>query len=150
MFKTSSGKYIAPQAIENLLKESFFIEQVRVVGENEKFASALLAPNFEYLHVWANDHHVHFRDNQELISHPKVQKLFQKEIDYYNKQLGRTEQIKRFRLVHEEWSATSGELSPTLKLRRRVIYNKYANLLREIYSYAPEEGNRGSIKFSDL
>ena len=150
MFKTSSGKYIAPQSIENLLKESFFIEQVMVVGENEKFASALISPNFEYLHVWAYDHHIHFRDNQELIMHPKIQKLFQKEVDQYNKQLGRTEQIKRFRLVCEPWSAASGELSPTLKLRRRVIYNKYAQLLREIYSYAPDEENRGSIKFNDL
>jgi long-chain acyl-CoA synthetase len=150
MFKTSSGKYIAPQAIENLFKESFFIEQVMVVGENEKFASALISPNFEYLHVWAHDHHIHFRDNQELITHPKIQKLFQKEVDQYNKQLGKTEQIKRFRLVCEPWSAASGELSPTLKLRRRVIYNKYAQLLREIYSYAPDEENRGSIKFNDL
>ncbi|MGQ1890267.1 AMP-dependent synthetase/ligase [Thermophagus sp. OGC60D27] len=150
MFKTSSGKYIAPQAIENILKESFFIEQAMVVGENEKFASALVSPNFEYLHVWANDHHIHFRDNQELINHPKVLKLYNKEVEQYNKQLGRTEQIKRFRLVHEEWSPNTGELSPTLKLRRRVIYNKYANLLREIYNYAPGEENRGSIKFNDL
>lgn len=150
MFKTSSGKYIAPQAIENILKESFFIEQAMVVGENEKFASALISPNFEYLHVWANDRHIHFRDNQELIRHPDVLKVFQKEVEKYNKQLGRTEQIKRFRLVHEEWSPATGELSPTLKLRRRVIYNKYANLLREIYNYAPGEENRGSIKFNDL
>ncbi|WP_255297483.1 AMP-dependent synthetase/ligase [Anaerophaga thermohalophila] len=150
MFKTSSGKYIAPQAIENILKESFFIEQVMVVGENEKFASALISPNFEYLHVWAHDRHIHFRDNQELVQHPDVQKLFQKEVDRYNKLLGRTEQIKRFRLVCEEWSAATGELSPTLKLRRRVIYNKYADLLREIYNYAPGEENRGSIKFNDV
>lgn len=150
MFKTSSGKYIAPQAIENLLKESFFIEQAMVVGENEKFASALISPNFEYLHGWAHDHHIHFRDNQELVSDPKVQKLFQKEINNFNKQLGKTEQLKRFRLVCEPWSATSGELSPTLKLRRRVIYNKYADILREIYSYAPDEENKGSIKFNDI
>ncbi len=150
MFKISSGKYIAPQVIENLLKESFFIEQVMVVGENEKFASALISPNFDYLHVWAHEHHIHFRDNEELVLNPRVQKLFQKEVDGFNKQLGRTEQIKRFRLVCEPWSASSGELSPTLKLRRRVIYNKYASLLREIYSYAPDEENRGSIKFNDL
>ncbi|WP_026473755.1 AMP-dependent synthetase/ligase [Alkaliflexus imshenetskii] len=149
MFKTSSGKYIAPQAIENMLKESNFIEQVMVVGENEKFASALVLPNFEYLHVWANNHRIHFRDNMELISIPKVQQRFQKEMDHYNKQLGKYEQIKRFRLVYEAWTAQTGELSPTLKLKRRVLYKKYANILREIYSYAEGEENRGKHKFND-
>jgi len=150
MFKTSSGKYIAPQAIENLLKESFFIEQLMVVGENEKFASALISPNFEYLHVWANDHRIQFRDNQELVTHPKIQKLFQKEVNQYNKSLGKTEQIKRFRLVCEPWGPGPGELSPPMQMRRRVIYNKYDDLLRDIYSYAPDQENRGSIKFNDV
>ena len=149
MFKTSSGKYIAPQAIENLLKESFFIEQVMVVGENEKFASALLLPNFEYLHVWAHDNKIHFRDKPELITLPKVLKQFQKEVDVYNKQLGKHEQIKRFRLVWEDWNSHTGELSPTLKLRRRVLYKKYAPVLREIYAYQEGEENRGKHKFND-
>lgn len=149
MFKTSSGKYIAPQVIENMLKESNFIEQVMVVGENEKFASALILPNFEFLHVWAHDHKIHFRDNLELITLPKVMKQYNKEVDHYNKQLGKHEQIKRFRLVHEAWTAASGELSPTLKLRRRVLYKKYASILREIYSYAEGEENRGTHKFND-
>lgn len=149
MFKTSSGKYIAPQAIENMLKESFFIEQVMVVGENEKFASALLLPNFEYLHVWAHDNKIHFRDNPELITLPKVLKQFQKEVDVYNKQLGKHEQIKRFRLVWEDWNSHTGELSPTLKLRRRVLYKKYAPVLREIYAYQEGEENRGKHKFND-
>lgn len=149
MFKTSSGKYIAPQAIENLLKESFFIEQVMVVGENEKFASALLLPNFEYLHVWAHDNKIRFRDNPELITLPKVLKQFQKEVDVYNKQLGKHEQIKRFRLVWEDWNSHTGELSPTLKLRRRVLYKKYAPVLREIYAYQEGEENRGKHKFND-
>ncbi len=147
MFKTSSGKYIAPQVIENLLKESFFIEQAMVVGENEKFASALILPNFEYLHIWANERRILFRDNMELISLPEVKKLFQKEIDFYNKQLGKFEQISRFRLVYEEWNAHTGELSPTLKLKRRVLYKKYAPILREIYSYLEGEENRGKHKF---
>jgi long-chain acyl-CoA synthetase len=149
MFKTSSGKYIAPQMIENMLKESIFVEQLMVVGENEKFASAIILPNFEYLHVWANDQHIHFRDNSELISLPKVIKQFQKEVDIYNKQLGKHEQIKRFRLVFEAWTANTGELSPTLKLRRRVLYKKYAPVLREIYSYAEGEENRGKHKFNE-
>lgn len=147
MFKLSSGKYIAPQMIENLMKESIFIEQAIVVGENEKFASALLAPNFDYLHMWAHEHKIHFRDNQELLGDTKVQGRYNKEIARINKQLGKHEQIKRFRLVHEPWSANTGELSPTLKLRRRVLYRKYASLLRAIYAYASDEENRGTIKF---
>ncbi|MDG5799170.1 long-chain fatty acid--CoA ligase [Marinilabiliaceae bacterium ANBcel2] len=150
MFKTSSGKYVAPQAIENMLKESFLIEQAMIVGENEKFTSALLLPNFEQLHVWANDKRIRFRDNKELIGMDKVKELFQKEIDGYNRVLGVHEQIKRFRLVPEEWSAAGGELSPTLKLRRRVLYVKYADLLRDIYSYEPEQENRGKHKFNNF
>ena len=149
MFKTSSGKYIAPQVIENMLKESIFIEQVMVVGENEKFASAIVLPNFEYLHVWAHEHKIHFRDNMELITLPKVMKQFVNEVEHNNKQLGKHEQIKRFRLVHEAWTAGSGELSPTLKLRRRVLYKKYSAILRDIYLYADGEENRGTHKFND-
>jgi len=148
MFKLSSGKYIAPQAIENLLKESDFIEQAIIVGESEKFAGALLSPNFEYLHMWAHDHKVHFRDNEELMQHEKVQALFRKEVIRFNKLIGKHEEIKRFRLVHEAWTAASGELSPTLKLRRRIIYRKYADVLREMYAYGENEENKGSIKFS--
>lgn len=146
MFKLSSGKYIAPQAIENKLKESNFIEQVMVVGENEKFASALILPNFDYLHIWAHEHKIHFRDNPELITLPKVVNQYQKEMARFNKELGKTEELKRFRLVWENWNYTTGELSPTLKLKRRVLYKKYAELLREIYAYSPGEENRGSIK----
>lgn len=148
MFKTSSGKYIAPQSIENILKESFFIEQAMVVGENEKFASALLLPNFEYLHIWAIDKKLQFRDNVELISLPEIQKVYQKEVDEINKHLGSHEQLKRFKLVYESWDASTGELSPTLKLKRRVLYQKYAKQLREIYSYGENEENRGTHKFN--
>jgi len=134
MFKLSSGKYIAPQVIENRLKESSFIEQVMVVGENQKFASAVISPNFAYLHNWASLHHIDFRDNQELICHPQVQSCYQQEVSQINKQLGLTEQIKRFRIVHEEWTTDTGELSPTLKLRRKYLTTKYAALLEEIFS----------------
>jgi long-chain acyl-CoA synthetase len=147
MFKTSAGKYIAPQAIENKLKESIFIEQAMVVGESEKFASALLSPNFDHLHTWAHDHKIHFRDNKELIKNKKVLAAFQKEVSKTNKLLGQHEQIKRFRVVYEAWTAPTGELSATLKLKRRVLYNKYADLLRKIYAYEPKQENKGSIKF---
>ena len=126
--------YIAPQVIENMLKESFFIEQVMVVGENEKFASAIISPNFQFLHNWCTIHGVTYRDNFELICDPKVINRYQKEVNALNKKLGQTEQIKRFRLVQEEWTTQTGELSPTLKLRRNYIYQKYADLLKSIYN----------------
>jgi len=134
MFKLSSGKYIAPQVIENKFKESFFIEQLMVIGENEKFASALISPNFAFLHNWCSRHGVKFRDNKELISNPKVVSRYQREVNEMNRQLGQTEHIKRFRLVHEEWSPNTGELSATLKLRRKIVRDKYKDILDEIYS----------------
>lgn len=135
MFKTSGGKYIAPQVIENKLKESFFIEQLMVIGENEKFASALISPNFQFLHDWCSIHKVQFRDNQELIQLPEVVARYQKEINKYNQKLGETEKIKRFRLVCEEWGPQTGELSPTQKLKRNVIYEKYKDIIAEIYQH---------------
>jgi long-chain acyl-CoA synthetase len=134
MFKLSSGKYIAPQVIENIFKESFFIEQLMVVGENEKFASALISPNFQFLHNWCSLHNVKYRDNKELIGNPKVIARYQREVNEMNKRLGQTEHIKRFRLVHEEWTPDSGELSPTLKLRRRFVVERYKDILEQIYS----------------
>lgn len=138
IFKLSSGKYVAPQLIENLFKESIFIEQIMVVGVNEKFASALISPNFNHLHFWASKHKIHYRDNRELVILPKVISRYQREVDQINKKLGDHEKIKRFRLVCEEWSPQSGELSPTLKLKRSIIYKKYDPILREIYMYPKE------------
>jgi long-chain acyl-CoA synthetase len=150
MFKLSSGKYIAPQSIENLFKESNFIDQIMVIGENEKFASAIISPNFEYLHNWAHEKKIHFRDNKELVRDDQVRALYQKEVNKFNKLIGKHEEIKRFRLVCEPWTSAGGELSPTLKLRRRILYKKYAHILREIYSYGENEENRGSIKFGSF
>ncbi len=133
MFKLSAGKYIAPQGIENKFKESIFIEQIMVIGENEKFASALISPNFNQLHFWASKHKIHFRDNEELVNHPDVMKRYSIEVEKVNKNLGAHENIKRFRLVCEEWSPQTGELSPTLKLKRNVIMRKYSDIVEEIY-----------------
>lgn len=140
MFKLSSGKYIAPQVIENKLKESFFIEQLMVVGENEKFASAIISPNFSFLHNWCSIHHIQFRDNTDLIKNPLVIERYQKEIETMNKTLGLTEQIKRFRLVSEEWTQQSGELSPTLKLKRKYIADKYKDIIEDIFVRSGENG----------
>jgi long-chain acyl-CoA synthetase len=135
IFKNSAGKYVAPQPIENKLKESFFIEQAMVVGENEKFVSAIISPVFEYLHNWASLHKVNYRDNEELIRNPQVVGRYQQEIDAVNKSLSPHEQIKRFRLVRDEWSTATGELSPTLKLRRNIVYEKYAAILKDIFRH---------------
>lgn len=134
IFKLSGGKYIAPQMIENKLKASNLIEQVMVIGANEKFASALISPNFPLLHDWAAQHKLHYEDNKALIQLPEVVSLLQKEVSKINKTLGSHEQINRIRLVCEEWSPASGELSPTLKLRRNMVAVKYQHLIDDIYS----------------
>lgn len=134
IFKLSGGKYIAPQMIENKLKTSHLIEQVMVIGANEKFASALISPNFPLLHDWCAENKIHFEDNKALIKIPEVIEQIQKEVNIINKTLGSHEQINRIRLVREEWTPASGELSPTLKLRRNVIASRYKNLIDDIYS----------------
>lgn len=134
IFKLSGGKYIAPQMIENKLKASNFIEQVMVIGANEKFASALISPNFPLLHNWCAEQKINFNENSELIRTPQVVEEIQKEVSNINKTLGSHEQISRIRLVCEEWTPTSGELSPTLKLRRKVVAEKYKDLIDDIYS----------------
>jgi len=147
MFKMSGGKYIAPQMIENKLKESFFIEQAMVIGENEKFASALISPNFDYLHDWCSQHKIHFRDNQELVQTREVVAQYKKEVAVINKTLGEHEEIKRFKLVCEEWSPQNGELSPTLKLKRNYVVKKYQHLIDDIYA-AAKNGNGGGSKLN--
>ena len=134
MFKLSGGKYIAPQMIENKLKASFFIEQVMVIGAGEKFASALISPNFSYLHDWCSERKIHFQNNEELIHKTEVLAQFQREVVAINKTMGEHEEIKRFRLVNDEWTPQSGELSPTLKLKRNYVSAKYKTIIDEIYS----------------
>ncbi len=139
IFKLSSGKYIAPQIIENKFKESIFIEQLMVVGENQKFAAALISPNFHHLHNWAYHNKIEFRDNADLIKNPEVLKLYRKEIAEFNKALGKTEQIIKFKLVHEEWGPDTGELSPTLKIKRNVLNERYRNIINEIFGTEEEQ-----------
>jgi long-chain acyl-CoA synthetase len=134
IFKLSGGKYIAPQMIENKLKASDLIEQVMVIGANEKFASALISPNFPLLHDWCAEHKIHYENNIELIQLPEVIDQIQKEVNLVNKTLGSHEQISRIRLVCEEWTPATGELSPTLKLRRSIVAAKYQHLIDDIYS----------------
>jgi len=116
-----------------------FIEQVIVIGDHEKFASALIAPNFEYLHVWCTENHVLYSDNTEMIHHPKVQVLFQNEVKAINKTLGQHEEIKRFKLIADLWSPQTGELSQTLKLKRKIIEARYKELIEEIFASSRED-----------
>jgi long-chain acyl-CoA synthetase len=141
MFKLSAGKYIAPQVIENKLKESFFIEQAMVIGENQKFASAILSPNFTFLHDWCSLHKIQFRDNQELIEMTEVLERFNREVREVNKSLGEHEQIKRYRLVIEEWTPQTGELSPTLKLKRNYLSKEYKDIIAGIYFNGEKDNN---------
>jgi long-chain acyl-CoA synthetase len=133
IFKLSNGKFIAPQIIENIFKESPIIDQIMVVGEHEKFASALISPNFKYFDDWKTSGRISFSNNEELIKQSAVQSFFSTEIDKLNKKLSPPERINRFRLVEDEWSPASGELSPTLKLRRRFIQEKYQSILAQVY-----------------
>jgi long-chain acyl-CoA synthetase len=133
IFKLSNGKFVAPQLIENLFKESLMIDQVMVVGEHEKFASAIISPNFKYFEEWRKEKRLLWTDPSDLIRHPEITNVFTSEIESVNKRLNPTERISRFRLVPDEWSPATGELSPTLKLKRQYISNKYREILDQIY-----------------
>ena len=133
IFKLSAGKYVAPQLIENMLRGSEYIEQVMVIGENEKCAAAIISPNFNTLHFWALKYKLHYRDNVQLIAMPEVHEKYKKVLDVYNKSLAPHEQVKLFRLVTDEWTPANGLLSPTLKLRRAPLMEKYKDLIGEIY-----------------
>jgi long-chain acyl-CoA synthetase len=111
------------------------------IGENEKFASAILSPNFTFLHDWCSIHKIQFRDNADLIEVPEVIDRYSKEIKEINKNLGEHEQIKRFRLVTEEWTPITGELSPTLKLKRNFLTERYKELIADIYYGGEKESN---------
>lgn len=133
IFKLSNGKFIAPQRVENIFKESPLIDQIMVIGEHEKFASALISPNFKYFEDWKETHKVPLSTNEELISHPEVLSLFSSEISRLNQRLSPPERIIRFRLIRDEWSPATGELSPTLKLRRNFIHSKYSSVVEQVY-----------------
>lgn len=135
IFKLSNGKYVAPQMIENIFKESIFIDQLMVIGEGEKHTSALISPNFEALNKWCHVKKISTSNKAELVSNTEVYALFKKEIAVMNKVLSEDEQVKRFRLVKDEWTPLSGELSPTLKLKRKVLNEKYKIIINEIFNH---------------
>lgn len=133
MFKTSGGKYIAPQLIENRIKQSFFIENLMVVGDGEKMPGALIQPSFEYGMEWAKRKGLNINNNTELVNNERFINRIQKEIDKVNEDLGSWEKIKRFELIDTLWSIDGGELTPTLKMKRKNIKEKYMHLYLKIY-----------------
>jgi long-chain acyl-CoA synthetase len=135
MFKTSGGKYIAPQVLENALKQSRFIEQLMVIGENQKMPAALIQPNWEFIAEWGKNKGLSLpTDLNALSQHPKVIARIQKEIDLFNTKFGKWEQIKKFELTPEVWSIEMGLLTPTMKMKRKVIKAHYQSLIEKIYA----------------
>lgn len=129
LFKTSGGKFVAPQPIENKFKESPYIEQIMVVGADRKFAGALIVPDFAYLRKWAADNKVSFE-----LDNPQIKALYKKTVDQYNQAFNHIEQIKKFELMQHEWTVEGGEMTPTLKLKRKVIMEKYRDAVERIYA----------------
>ena len=134
IFKTSGGKYVAPLAIENKLKESRFIENIMVIGAGEKFTAALIIPSFSNLKSWCQENNVQCDDRQKLMENAPVKELFEKEIRKYDRFFNHVEQVKKFELLPSEWSTDSGELTPKLSLRRKVIMDKNKEAIANIYS----------------
>lgn len=135
MFKTSGGKYVAPQLLENRFKQSRFIEQIMVIGEGEKMPAALIQPDFEFLNEWAIKHSITIPENSDIVLNEKVLARYQEEIDIANEKFAKWEKVKQFRLTPDVWSIGDGHLTPTMKLRRKIIKEKYMNLYNDIYGH---------------
>ncbi|ASO07878.1 AMP-dependent synthetase/ligase [Arenibacter algicola] len=135
MFKTSGGKYVAPQLLENRFKQSRFIEQIMVVGEGEKMPAALIQPDFEFLRNWAKMHDIEVGDNKKMVQNEKVNARFQEEVDAANESFAKWEKVKQFRLTPDVWSIDDGHLTPTMKLKRKIVKEKYMDLYNDIYRH---------------
>ena len=133
LFKTSFGKYVSPQPIEDKFKESLFIDQMIVVGENQKFAGALIIPDFAFLKDYCREKEIEFTTTSEVIKNEKIRKRFAIEIKKYNKLFGETEQVKSWDLLDHEWTQESGEITPTLKLKRKFLHAKYKEEIDHLF-----------------
>lgn len=134
MFKTSGGKYVIPTLLEGQLKQSLFIEQVMVVGENEKMPAAIVQPNFEYIAEWSEKEKLNLgATNEEIIASEVLINKIQEELNDCNSHFGKWEQIKRFELTPDVWSIDGGHLTPTMKMKRAVIKKIYQDLYDKIY-----------------
>jgi long-chain acyl-CoA synthetase len=133
MFKTSGGKYVAPQLIENAMKQSRFIEQIMVIGDGEKMPAAFIQPNFEFVKEWANRKGLNLNSNQEIAASQEVRDRIMEDVEDINKKFGNWEQVKKIEITSELWSVDGGEMTPTLKLKRKAIKEKYQALYDKIY-----------------
>jgi long-chain acyl-CoA synthetase len=133
MFKTSGGKYVAPQLIENMMKQSRFIEQIMVIGEGEKMPAAFIQPNFQFLTDWAKHKGIAFENWKDLCSNERVIARYQREVEEHNQKFGKWERVKTFEITPEEWTIQAEHLTPTLKLKRRNIKARYQDLYNKIY-----------------
>ena len=133
LFKTSGGKYVSPAPIENKMKESLFIEQMALVGDGRKFVGALIIPAFEQLKVWCKENNVNFTTKENVIKEKAVQNFYWKIVNEYNVHFGKVEQVKMIELLSNEWTTESGELTPTMKLKRKVIADKYRDIIESFY-----------------
>ncbi|MBU2585980.1 MAG: long-chain fatty acid--CoA ligase [Bacteroidetes bacterium] len=134
VFKTSGGKFVAPLPIENKMKESLFIQNIMVIGENRKFTSALIVPDFDFIFKWAKIKRLNLKTKDEVVNSPKVKERTWEDIEKYNQRFGKIEQIKKFELLVDDWTVESQEITPTLKLKRKVILEKQKDLIEKIYS----------------
>ena len=134
LFKTSGGKYVAPQPIENKMKESPFVEQIIIVGADQKFVGALIVPSLPNLKEWMHQKSIPFTTIEDAINHPKVLELYRELIEAFNKFFNQVEQIKKFELLPNEWSVDTGEMTPKLSLKRKIIMEKYKAAVDRIYS----------------
>jgi long-chain acyl-CoA synthetase len=135
LFKTSGGKYVAPLPIENKLKESVFVEQVMVVGAEKKYVGALIVPSFSNLKDWLRQKKIPYTSNEDIILHREVLELYKELVESFNKFFNHVEQIKRFELLPNEWSVESGEMTPKLSLKRKVVLEKYRDSIDRIYEH---------------
>lgn len=135
LFKTSGGKYVAPQPIENKMRESRFIEQIMIIGADKKFVSALIVPSVLNLKEWMKEKEIAFTSMENAVKNTDVLQFYRSIVDELNKSFNHVEQIKKFELLPEEWTIESGELTPTLKLKRKIILEKYKNEISEIYNH---------------
>lgn len=138
LFKTSGGKFVAPQPIENKFKESPYIEQIMIVGEDRKFTAALIVPSFNNLRSWAQKRGITATSNEELVKNPDVLDLYKQAVEKYNQFFSHIEQVKKYVLLPKEWTVDAGELTPTLKAKRKVILEKFKKEIDGIY--APANG----------
>ncbi len=149
LFKTSNGKYIAPQVLETLLGQDKFIEQVTIIGDGRKYVSALIVPDFEELKAYADKKHIEYHSIEELVNSPEIHKMMEERINNYQKDLASYEQIKRFVLLPKAFTMESGELTNTLKIKRAVINKRYRPLIDAMYAADYRKKNKSADKSTD-